>query len=358
MHAQPIPPGDRLVVPDVLRGVALLAMLIAHAKPFLVDIPGAVNFTMGNINDLASPLFALVMGLSAQILAQRTPADRRGRMLLQQAARGLVLVALGVWMSTWGSWVAVVLSFLGLLLLVGVPILLLSTRWVIVVAVAVTVLSDPVNAWARATLWPLVSPSPVLMQLSWWLVLGTPYRLINLLPFFLLGALLMRHGMKRDRALWVMAAVAPVAYLVRPLLTNVFDVPDPVSGSYPDTLHDVGLVFATYVVIVLLATVRSPGPARVIDIAFEPFRAIGAVALSLYLLHVAMLGFWLQPGFDSTAGNDIARWSVVVLATVIAGWLWWRFIGAGPVEWLLGWVTGRPKRWSRDSVPPASALGD
>ncbi len=30
--------GDRLVVPDVLRGVALLAMLIAHAMPFLTDI--------------------------------------------------------------------------------------------------------------------------------------------------------------------------------------------------------------------------------------------------------------------------------------------------------------------------------
>lgn len=348
MHAETLTRGDRLVVPDVLRGVALFAMLIAHAKPFLTGIPGAVDFAMGNINDLASPLFALVMGLSAQIVAQRTPAGGRGRMLLQQAARGVVLVGLGVWLSTWGSWVAIVLSYLGLLLLVGVPILLLSTRWVAVVAVAIAVVSDPLNAWARAILWPIVGPSPVMTAVSSWFVLGGSYRLTNLLPFFLLGALLMRHGFRRDRMLWAMAIAAPVAYVVRPILTKVLGAPTPLSGTYPDTLHDVGLVFATYVVIVLLATVRSARPARAIAIVFEPLRAIGAVALSLYLLHVAMLGFWLQVGFDRGVSSDIVRWTVLVVVNVLAGWLWWRFIGVGPVEWLLGWVTGRPKRWTRD----------
>ena len=35
---------DRLVVPDVLRGAALLAMLIAHAKPLLTSgsVPAAM----------------------------------------------------------------------------------------------------------------------------------------------------------------------------------------------------------------------------------------------------------------------------------------------------------------------------
>jgi hypothetical protein len=35
------------------------------------------------------------------------------------------------------------------------------------------------------------------------------------------------------------------------------------------------------------------------------------------------------------------------------GWVWWRFIGVGPVEWLLGWVTLRPKRWRRDRTSSA-----
>ncbi|HWO50444.1 MAG TPA: heparan-alpha-glucosaminide N-acetyltransferase domain-containing protein [Ornithinibacter sp.] len=71
--------GPRIVVPDVLRGVAILAMLIAHAVPFLPGAPSALNFLMFNINDVASPLFALVMGMSAQIVTQRTARAHRGR---------------------------------------------------------------------------------------------------------------------------------------------------------------------------------------------------------------------------------------------------------------------------------------
>lgn len=354
MHAQQpalvAPPStttERLIVPDVLRGVAILAMLIAHAVPLLRDLPRAVAFAMGNASDLASPLFALVMGLSAEILLQRTPPRGRGPMLLQQAARGLVLIALGVWMSGWGSWVAIVLSHLGVLLLVGAPILLLSTRWVIGIAIAVAVLSDPVNAWARQVLAPAIWDVPLAAMVSQWFVLGFSYRLTNLLPFFLLGAILMRHGFRRDRYLWAMAIIAPLAYAVRPVVTAVFDTPPHVSGSYIDTLHDVGLVFAVYVVIVLLATVRRPGAARVIAVVFEPLRAIGAVALSLYVLHVAVLALWMRWGISVTE-SDWLRWLVIVPVMVVLGWLWWRFIGVGPVEWLLGWVTGRPKRWRRE----------
>ena len=71
--------GPRIVVPDVLRGVAILAMLIAHAVPLLLGAPSAVNFMTDNVNDVASPLFALVMGMSAQIVTQRTArADAGG----------------------------------------------------------------------------------------------------------------------------------------------------------------------------------------------------------------------------------------------------------------------------------------
>ena len=126
---------------------------------------------MAQFSDLASPLFALVLGLSAQILLQRTPRSGRALMLVQQGIRGVVLIALGLWLSTWGTWVAVVLSFLGVVLIVGVPLLLLSTRWVAVIAVAVAVLSDPVNAWARQTLWSVVGGSPVLFDVA---VLGLP----------------------------------------------------------------------------------------------------------------------------------------------------------------------------------------
>lgn len=350
--------AERLVVPDVLRGIALGAMLIAHARPFVLALPGGANFVIMNINDVASPLFALVMGMSAQILARRTPPDRRGALILQQSIRAIALIALGVWLSGWGSWVAIVLSQLGVLLLVGAPILFLSTRWVAGIAVAVALVGDPINAWARDTLRPILIPGTPQAEIASWLVLGGSYRVTNLLPFFLLGALLLRHGFRRDRVLWTMVIIAPVAYIVRPVAAKLLDIPI-VSGGYPDTLHDVGLVFVVYVVVVFLATVRAPGPARVVAAVFVPFRAIGAVALSLYALHVALLGFWLQIGFVP-GGNDFVRAALMIGISVAAGWLWWRFIGVGPIEWLLGWVTGRPKRWGSSravaSVPPSDAV--
>jgi len=345
--------AGRLVVPDVLRGVAILAMLIAHSKRLLPPMGGSASFVTGNISDLASPLFALVLGLSAQILLQRTPHASRPLMLVQQGIRGVVLIALGLWLSTWGTWVDIILSHLGVVVILGVPLLLLSTRWVASIAVALAVLSDPLNTWAREALWPLMlGASPVVAYTSSWVFLGASYRVTNLLPFFLLGALLMRHGFRRDRTLWIMAAAAPIAYLVRPVLERVTRSPEAVSGSIPDTLHDVGLVFATYVVIVLLATVRQPRPARIIAIAFEPLRAIGATALSIYLFHVGLLALMTRWGYVPI-WDGYAQWALIVVGVTVIGWVWWRFIGVGPVEWLLGWVTLRPKRWRRDRADSA-----
>ena len=142
--------GPRLLVPDVLRGVALLAMLIAHAVPFLPERPAALAVVMANINDLASPLFALVMGVSAQLVLQRTVRSGIPFMLFQQIIRGMILIGLGMILSEWGTWVAIVLSYLGVLLIVGAPLLFLSSRWLAVVAVGLAVVSDPLNAWARS----------------------------------------------------------------------------------------------------------------------------------------------------------------------------------------------------------------
>ena len=89
---------------------------------------------------------------------------------------------------------------------------------------------------------------------------------------------------------------------------------------------------------------------------FEPLRAIGAVALSLYVVHVGLIAIWLRVGVDIT-GPDYVRWLILVPGLVVAGWLWWRFVGVGPLEWLLGWVTGRPKRWRRAPEPDAAASG-
>jgi uncharacterized protein len=334
--------GTRLLVPDALRGAAILAMLIAHAVPFLPDAPSAANFVMYNVNDVASPLFALVMGMSAQLVAQRTAAHDRPRMLAQQAVRALVLVALGLWLVTWGSWVAVILGHLGVLLLVGAPLALLPTRWLGGLTVVTAVASSPLNAWARGALAGSVGdPDAPLSVLLRWVVLDSHYRLTNLLPFFLAGALLLRHGARRDRLLWGLLAVAPLAWLVAPTLQRLRPDADFVSGSHPDTLHDVGLVALAYVAVVLLATASRPAPFA--GAVLGPLRALGTVALSLYVLHVGVLALWAPDGLRPS-GNDYPGWLVIVPGMVLVGVLWARRVGAGPLEWLVGTLTGRRRR--------------
>ncbi|MGW9268257.1 acyltransferase family protein [Microbacterium sp. NPDC055599] len=331
---------DRLRIPDVLRGIAIVAMLVAHAAVFLPVKPLPVTFVSSMLNELASPLFALVMGMSAQLLWTRGP--RVPLTLLQQVVRGLFLIALGVWMSTWGSWVAIILGHLGVLLIVGAPLLLARTPWLIAIAATLLLLSDPLVRLTRGWLWAYTAPSP-LHEVLEWVALSPSYRLLNLLPFFLAGALLIRHGLRRDGLLWAFAGVAVVAYLSWGVAAfTEFGGTD--SGLLFDTLRDIGLVSATYVLVVLAATSRRG--ARFWNALFTPLVACGQVALSLYLLHVGLIALW-NGAYGRPAENAWLGWLVIVPGMILVGWLWWRFVGTGPVEWAMGWVTGRRKQLRR-----------
>ncbi|WP_231587743.1 hypothetical protein [Microbacterium oxydans] len=75
---------------------------------------------------------------------------------------------------------------------------------------------------------------------------------------------------------------------------------------------------------------------------FVPLCACGRVALSLYLLHGGLIALWSN-AYGRPAENFYLGWLVIVPGMIVAGWLWWRFVGTGPVEWVMGWLSGRPK---------------
>ncbi|MFB8189665.1 acyltransferase family protein [Microbacterium sp. NPDC055988] len=328
--------AQRLLIPDVLRGVAIVAMVIAHANPFLPELPWAAKFVTAMFSDLASPLFALVMGMSAELVWRR--GGRVRVTLLQQVIRGLFLIALGVWMAAWGSWVDVILAYLGVTIILGAPILLARTPVVIAVTAVLLLISQPLVGLARTWTWVYMAPAPV-RDIMQWLLLGSHYRVLNLLPMFLIGALLIRHGLRRDRLLTALAIAAPFAYLTWGVGQRFGDVQ---SGDYLDTLKDFALVFAVYVVVVFAATARRDGAKRFWSPIFVPLVACGQVALSLYLLHVGLIALWNNANGRPTE-NFWPGWFVIVPGMILVGWLWWRFVGTGPVEWVMGWLTGRRK---------------
>jgi len=339
---------DRYLVPDVARGVAILAMLIAHAGPLMVDQPYATAFLQGQLNDLASPLFAVTMGAAAAIVLAKagTGAGARLTVIGQNAIRGVILVLLGLLLSTWGSWIAVVLSFLGIVLAIGTPLVLLRSRALIAVLAVVLVLSAPVNDLVLTLTGPLITggertPGSFLLE---WLFLSPHYRVTNLLPWFLFGALLFRIRFGGRRAAWIMLAISVPAWWLGPLWRGATGEAFSPSGSYLDTLHDAGLVLLTLSVIMLLASM--PGRAgRVVHAVFVPFQAIGSISLSLYVFQVGVVALMSANGI-SYGTTDPVAWLVLVLGVPIVGILWWRCVGKGPIEWLIGVVSGRyrPRR--------------
>ena len=334
---------DRFLVPDVARGVAILAMLIAHAGPLMSDQPAVTAFLQGQLNDVASPLFATTMGAAAAIvLAKAGTASAQRTVIVQNVIRGAILVLLGLLLATWGSWIAIVLSFLGIVLAIGTPLVLLGTRALIAVLAVVLVIGAPLNDLMLAATGPLITsgertPASFLLE---WLFLSPHYRVTNLLPWFLFGALLFRIRFGGRRAGWILLAVSVPAWWLGPLWRGASGVEFSPSGSYLDTLHDAGLVFGVLGVIMLLASLGGRRSSAVVHAVFVPFEAIGSISLSLYVFQVAVVG-WMSANGISFGTTDPLAWVVLVFGVPMVGILWWRFVGKGPIEWLIGVLSGR-----------------
>ncbi|WP_338144953.1 acyltransferase family protein [Cryobacterium adonitolivorans] len=349
---------DRYLLPDVARGLAILAMLIAHAGPIMVDQPAATAFLQGQLNDMASPLFATTMGAAAAIVlakAGRSPANVR-MVIVQNVIRGAILVLLGLFLATWGSWIAIVLSFLGIVLAIGTPLVLLGTRALIAVLAAVLIFGAPLNELILAATGPLITggertPASFLLE---WLFLSPHYRVTNLLPWFLFGALLFRIRFGGRRAGWILLAIAVPAWWLGPLWRGTTGEEFSPSGSYLDTLHDAGLVLGVLGVIILLASLRGQRIASVVHAVFLPFEAIGSISLSLYVFQVAVVA-WMADNGISFGTTDPVAWIVLVIGVPIVGILWWRFVGKGPIEWLIGVLSGRYRPRRASPVKASSA---
>lgn len=332
-------PG-RLLLPDVLRGTAIICMLIAHAK-YLVHLPAAIDLLTDRINNVASPLFAVAMGMGAAIMLARSAS--RPTALLHNAIRSVIIVALGLWMPSWGSWIAIVLAPLGVTLLVGTVLVLLPRVAQAALAVALAVVADPLNRWMldQAPISSYAPDGPLASTIKVFFT-DPNYRVSNLLPMFLLGSVLFAWGWvarpdRRSCVSMLVAGVALNAVASRWLAGQA----DPMSGSIPDTLADLGLVlFALGLAGLLIA-----GPTG--RTALEPVALLGTVALSAYVLQVAVVAAMAHLIGRSYPPDAVPQLmallmvAIIVVAIPVVCVLWAQRFRYGPVEWLIGRATGR-----------------
>lgn len=306
-------------------------MVIAHGVPFIRErVSESGVFLLQQVNDLASPLFALVMGVAAGLVFTRGTAARA---MARAVVRGVALILLGLGLEQLDHWVAVILHILGLLLIIGTPLLVLGSRWLLAVAAAlfaggpwvieaVTRAAGGVAGGADTTAGWAANP---LVQ---WLVTNTHYRVLTLLPLFLVGAVLARRGLDDERTTW-WCLLGGLAMVWASFAAELLGHPVVFSGDYPDQMQENGLALAAYGLV--MATDIAGARQSSVYAVLRPLALIGQVALSLYVFHVALL-VPLIPAFPEGGWLPFILLLVVALVTA---WAWARFLGRGPVEWLV-----------------------
>ena len=363
----------RVAALDAVRGFAIVAMIVAHAIPFTRAVtPTSVLAVEALLNDVASPLFALVIGVTIALNTARLPRSARPRFRVQTAIKAAALIVLGLTLDLVEANVAVVLDYLGAALLVAIPLMFCSTRTLLAVTAALCVVGPLLTDAARQAAFAapqLVYPvTPVTVVLDW-LVLGESYRVLGLLPLLLLGIVVARWvggASELSDATGREGATGRVETRTRPARVAVVaaaglalfagSVPwrelavasdTYTSGSYPDLLRDLGLSLLAYGVITFLIDGTGGRMHRAMRILLRPLSAQGEMALSVYTLHVLVLAaIWASPigeadgGWVGTARGWLITASLLVGCAVFAI-VWSRLLGTGPLERVVGVVSGR-----------------
>lgn len=279
---------------DVARGVAVIAMICAH-----------LTYPNGLVAELLygypAGLFAFIAGVSMGLMA------RGSAMPLHFAVRGALVAGLGALLGLVPTSITIVLGTLGVCMMALARAPWWQSRWLAVLAVALTGASGLVAASPAAT-WPLV---------------GAPYPLFMWTALMAAGLLAERHvirpgagraprlaaGAAAGAALWA-ADIAARWYAALPLFLTA-------QGHTGGVVDVVGTAAASLSICSLCCLIS-----RRWQVVLP---RVGAMPLTLYCLHIA-------------TASVLGAWASVAGACAIAT-CWLAYFPRGPVEVALRWLT-------------------
>jgi uncharacterized membrane protein YeiB len=219
----PVEKKERMLGIDVARALAMLGMLYAHFGARAKDSKSAAAHVVKFVDGRAMPMFMLLGGLGADMLLRRSK-----RPIRQMAARGAVLLPLGLYFSYNEHGPAVILQYYALFFVLAALIRKASNRTLLFGAAGVlsvsTILRFTVikrfsvpfrvldNAPDIGALSYVKRPDMLLLELT----LRGFYPLFPSFAFFLFGMWLARQNLSSGRVQSVMfgggLAVAAVLY--------------------------------------------------------------------------------------------------------------------------------------------------
>lgn len=329
----------RLVGLDVARCLALLGMVATHVLDARTP-DGELATAQWLAGGRASALFAVLAGVS---LALMTREPLRGRPLalrsLGIAGRAVVIAVLGLLLGGLDSGVAVILTYYGVLFVLGLPFTLLGVRSLVPLTVGWVVLAPVVSHLVRPDLPERGFDSPSFaqladpVQLASELLLTGYYPVVPWLAYLLAGLALGRLDLRDTSLLGALAlgglGTAVLATRVSGLLVDPAVASENATGMFGTTPadgdwdwllvvaphsatpFDLAQTIGSAVLVICVCLLLERLLPRAATVVLGVVLGAGAATLTLYSLHVVMLTPRVWPEEEPSA---YATHVVVLLA--------------------------------------------
>lgn len=319
---------------DVTRGVALLSMFVAHTAP---DLPFLRPVSVV-ADHLTAALFAVLIGAGTMLgrAAHQISGRTTAGYVLAVLIRAACLFGLGMITDELGAQVVGILMHLALLSLLCALVAPLP-GWGVATVGGVALVAAPVLRDEFRERY-LSLPSGAAQVQTWFWDLaggGFYYQTPALLVWGCAGIIVIRAQragrLSRRRAgLGATALLVTVAVVLGASRLGVLQV-EAYRGDLLDIMTNLALAVG-----VLLLCLALPG--RVADLC-RPLAWLGAMTLTLYVLHHVFLGWWVGPG-GHPGDNSWITLSVLTFGAVLiaSGWRSLRLGGPfrrGPLEGLV-----------------------
>lgn len=335
---------SRLTGIDAARALAFGGMLLAHfAASRRPGDPGWLQAVDNAADGRAAPLFCLLLGVGAGLLAARGTPD------VSFVTRGLVLFGLGLLVWPFVESVYLILPHYGLLLALFPLVRRVPTRGLLPLAGVCFLLPSVVvatvgDAGLRSAGQPssyreLVDAGSVLGQILW----TGGYPIVGWTGFVLVGAWVARRPLGRAVTQRRLLAGGAAVAVTQPLLAAgyvAFDgLPflDSTAHSNQTAWYVVAAATAVAVIAACLIVTRRA------DVVTRPLVPLGQLALTAYLAHLflgeAVVFRWLD--LNAPALGVQVTVVVAVFAAFAAAAAWWRLRHRrGPVETVVRALAG------------------
>jgi uncharacterized protein len=321
--------STRLVGIDAARAIAFGGMLLAHFAFGRPGDPGWLRALDNAADGRAAPLFCLLLGVGAGLLAARGTSDAAF------VRRGLVLFGLGLAVWPLVETVYLILPHYGILLALYPLVRRTPTRWLLPAAAVAFLLPSTVvtlsgelgmRAGGQPSTYGELLDLPALLGGILW---AGGYPIVGWAGFVLVGAWVVRLPLRAARTQWALLAGGLAVTALQPLL--------PASSAAAHSNRTAWYLLATSTAVaVLAACLLLAGVLR----AMVP---LGQVALSAYLAHLLLgetLVFpWLR-GAEPPLVTQVLVAASVFVAFAVAARAWLADHGRGPVERLVRALAG------------------